>query len=61
MWKDAPLAGIMYDRLLDEDTEFINQLSQMDGVDSAVLVSYNGDYMGSVSYTHLTLPTILRV
>ena len=33
-------------RLLDEDTEFINQLSQMDGVDSAVLVSYNGDYMG---------------
>ena len=33
-------------RLLDEDSEFINQLSQMDGVDSAVLVSYNGDYMG---------------
>ena len=33
-------------RLRDEDTEFINQLSQMDGVDSAVLVSYNGDYMG---------------
>ena len=33
-------------RLLDGDTEFINQLSQMDGVDSAVLVSYNGDYMG---------------
>ncbi len=33
-------------RLRDKDTEFINQLSQMDGVDSAVLVSYNGDYMG---------------
>ena len=33
-------------RLRDEDTELINQLSQMDGVDSAVLVSYNGDYMG---------------
>ena len=33
-------------RLRDEDTGFINQLSQMDGVDSAVLVSYNGDYMG---------------
>ena len=33
-------------RLLDKDTEFINQLSRMDGVDSAVLVSYNGDYMG---------------
>ena len=33
-------------RLLAEDTEFINQLSQRDGVDSAVLVSYNGDYMG---------------
>ena len=33
-------------RLRDEDTGFINQLSQMDGVESAVLVSYNGDYMG---------------
>ena len=33
-------------RLLDEDTEFINQISRIDGVDSAVLVSYNGDYMG---------------
>lgn len=33
-------------RLLDTDTAFINQLSQMDGVDSAVLVSYNGEYMG---------------
>ena len=33
-------------RLLDEDTEFINQLSHMDGVDSAVLVRYNGAYMG---------------
>ena len=28
------------------DTDFITALSEMDGVDSAVLVSYNGDYMG---------------
>ena len=27
-------------------TDFINELSDMDGVESAVLVSYNGDYMG---------------
>lgn len=33
-------------RLKDGDTDFINELSQMAGVDSAVLVSYNGDYMG---------------
>lgn len=33
-------------RLKSEDTEFINALSAMDGVHSAVLVSYNGDYMG---------------
>lgn len=32
-------------RLKDGDTAFINQLSAMTGVDSAVLVSYNGDYM----------------
>ena len=33
-------------RLLDEDTDFINELARMPGVRSAVLVSYNGDYMG---------------
>ena len=33
-------------RLKDENTEFINVLSRLDGVTDAVLVSYNGDYMG---------------
>ena len=33
-------------RLKDDNTDFINALSDMDGVNSAVLVSYNGDYMG---------------
>ena len=33
-------------RLADDDTDFINELSAMPGVRSAVLVSYNGDYMG---------------
>ena len=33
-------------RLLTDDTDFINELSDLDGVQSAVLVSYNGDYMG---------------
>ena len=33
-------------RLKGEDTSFINTLAQMTGVQSAVLVSYNGDYMG---------------
>ncbi len=33
-------------RLIDGGTGFINALAEMDGVDSAVLVSYNGDYMG---------------
>lgn len=33
-------------RLRTADTDFINELSEMDGVQSAVLVSYNGDYMG---------------
>ena len=33
-------------RLKNDDTDFINDLSAMDGVQSAVLVSYNGDYMG---------------
>ena len=26
--------------------DFINELAAMEGVQSAVLVSYNGDYMG---------------
>ncbi len=33
-------------RLADERTEFVNQLAGMPGVHSAVLVNYNGDYMG---------------
>ena len=33
-------------RLKDDNTDFINELSEMNGVASAVLVSYNGDYMG---------------
>ena len=33
-------------RLKDDNTDFINVLSEMEGVQSAVLVSYNGDYMG---------------
>ena len=33
-------------RLNDENTGFINALSDLPGVESAVLVSYNGDYMG---------------
>ena len=33
-------------RMKDENTDFINILSEMSGVTSAVLVSYNGDYMG---------------
>lgn len=33
-------------RMKDDNTDFINALSDMDGVNSAVMVSYNGDYMG---------------
>ena len=33
-------------RLKEESTDFVNELSQLEGVRSAVLVSYNGDYMG---------------
>ncbi len=33
-------------RLKDDNTDFINTISDMKGVHSAVLVSYNGDYMG---------------
>ena len=33
-------------RLKDENTDFVNTLAELKGVQSAVLVSYNGDYMG---------------
>ena len=33
-------------RLNDDSTDFINALSDLAGVNSAVLVSYNGEYMG---------------
>ena len=33
-------------RLKDDNTDFINTLASLEGVNSAVLVSYNGDYMG---------------
>ena len=33
-------------RLKEDNTDFINALSDMEGVNSAVLVSYNGDFMG---------------
>ncbi len=33
-------------RLKNDDTDFINSLSDIEGVSSAVLVSYNGEYMG---------------
>ncbi|MCR5206649.1 MAG: DUF4956 domain-containing protein [Lachnospiraceae bacterium] len=32
-------------RLKDDNTDFVNELADMEGVQSAVLVSYNGDYM----------------
>ena len=32
-------------RLRGDDSEFVNELSELTGVSSAVLVSYNGDYM----------------
>ena len=33
-------------RMVNDNTDFINALSTMPGVNSAVLVSYNGEYMG---------------
>lgn len=33
-------------RMKDDNTDFINILSEMNGITSAVLVSYNGEYMG---------------
>lgn len=32
-------------RLKDDNTDFINELTDLEGVEQAVLVSYNGDYM----------------
>ena len=32
-------------RLKGDDSEFVNQIAALPGVESAVLVSYNGDYM----------------
>lgn len=33
-------------RLKEDNTDFVNELSDIEGVTSAVLVSYNGEYMG---------------
>ena len=33
-------------RLKEDNTDFINALSELPGVNNAVMVSYNGDYMG---------------
>ena len=33
-------------RLKEDNTDFVNTLAEMNGVKSAVLVSFNGDYMG---------------
>ena len=33
-------------RLKDDNTDFVNGLSDLEGVSAATLVSYNGDYMG---------------
>ncbi len=33
-------------RLKEDNTDFVNALAAIGGVQSAVLVSYNGDYMG---------------
>ncbi|MCR5594770.1 MAG: DUF4956 domain-containing protein [Lachnospiraceae bacterium] len=33
-------------RLNDDNTDFVNELSDIEGVNSAVLVTFNGDYMG---------------
>lgn len=32
-------------RIKEQSTDFVNRLCESDGVDSAVLVSYNGDYL----------------
>ena len=47
--KTARKGGVEFNvevRLKDDNTDFINALADMPGVQNAVLVSYNGDYMG---------------
>ncbi|MBR2742249.1 MAG: DUF4956 domain-containing protein [Clostridia bacterium] len=34
-------------RLKEDNTDFVNELSALNGVQNAVLVSYNGEYMGA--------------
>ncbi len=36
---------LTYEVRIKEDTEFVNKISEIDGVTNAVLVSYNGEYM----------------
>lgn len=43
---DAGIEMTLEIRLINEDTGFVNTLLQTEGISSAVLVSYNGDYMG---------------
>ena len=33
-------------RLKEDNTDFVNELAELEGINSAVLVSYNGEYMG---------------
>ena len=33
-------------RMKEDNTDFVNELADMEGINSAVLVSYNGEYMG---------------
>lgn len=33
-------------RMKEDNTDFVNELAEMEGINSAVLVSYNGEYMG---------------
>ncbi len=43
----AGLLELTYDiRLKDDNTDFITKLSELEGVNNAALVSYNGDYNG---------------
>ena len=42
----SAVKGAIEVRLKEDDTDFINILSEMPGVNSAVIVSYNGNYMG---------------
>lgn len=47
--KTAQREGVEVDleiRMKDGSTDFINELAEMSGVTSAVLVSYNGEYLG---------------